>query len=221
MVFHLTPAGWTGVRARIRSSSGFEAASVDLERGVVPPVSAPGFVASHADEVAQGGCEDAVALVDDVLRVAQEMSEADLPVFGPAGLGAIAIGDPDLRADVAEELLDRLLGASGMGQETGIFAVVENPQPPASLADPQAGFVGTDHGSRQQLGADGGAGRREGLARRCENVDQGAFAEGKAEQVSHQARQPLEGDPLGEAQIDDEGPQVGAERRAGLEMTST
>ncbi len=94
------------------------------------------------------GGEDAVALalVDDVLGVAQEMGEAGLLVFrSPASLGAVAIGDPHLRPNVAEELFDRLLGAAGMGQKAGIFAVVENPQPPASLADPQAGFVGADH----------------------------------------------------------------------------
>ncbi len=40
----------------------------------------------------------------DRLGVAQEMSEAGLLVFGgPTGLGAIAVGDPDLRADVAED----------------------------------------------------------------------------------------------------------------------
>ena len=104
-----------------------------------------------------------------------------------------------------------------MGQETGVFAVVENPQPPASLADPQTGFVGTDHGSRQQLGADGGAAGGAALARRRQNVDQRAFADGKAEGVAHQARQPLESDALGEAQINDESPEVGAERRAWLE----
>ena len=43
-----------------------------------------------------------------------------------------------------------------------------------------------------------------------ENVDQRAFADGKAKHVAHQARQPLEADPLREAQIEDEGAQVGA-----------
>src|SRR5260370_1138477 len=80
-----------------------------------------GFVAGQADEVAKGGGEDAVALVDHVLGVAQEMGEAGLLVFGgPAGLGAVAVGHPRLRPDVAEKRLDRLLGASGMGQEKGI-----------------------------------------------------------------------------------------------------
>src|SRR5208337_1769443 len=158
------------------------------------------------------------ALVDDVLGVTQEMGEADLLVFrGPAGLGAVAIGDPHLWANVAEELLDRLLGAAGMGQEEGVLTVMEDPQPPASLADPQAGLVRTDHGSLQQPGADVGAGGGEALARLAQDVDQRAFADEKAKQIAHQARQALESDALGEAQIDDQRPQVGAERRARLE----
>ena len=118
-----------------------------------------GLVAGHADEVAKGGGEDAVALVDDVLGVAQEMGEADLPVLGPAGLGAVAIGHPHLRPNVAEEGLDRLLGAAGMGQEAGILAMMENPQPPASLADPQSRSRRSRSRFRQQSGADGGARR--------------------------------------------------------------
>ena len=113
----------------------------------------------------------------DCLRpvsMTERMSAGLLVIRGQAGLGAVAIGDPHLRPDAAEELLDRLLGAAGMGQKAGIFAVVENPQPPASLADPQAGFVGTDHGSRQQPRADGGAGGGEAPARLEENVDERA-----------------------------------------------
>ena len=190
---------------------------MEAERGVVPLVAPLRLIARQADEVAKSRGEDPVALVDDILRVAQEMGEADLLLFlGPAGLGAVAVGDPGVRADVAEELLNRVLGASGMGQEESVLAVMENPQPPASLVHPQAGLVGANDAARQELGADGGAGRGEALARASENVDESAFADGEAEQVAHQARQPLEGDPLGEAQIEDEGAQVGAERRAGL-----
>ncbi len=94
---------------------------------------------------------------------------------------------------------------------------MEHPQPPASLADPQPGFVGADHACLQQPGADGGAGGGEGLARALENVDQRALADRKAEGIAHQPRQPLKGDALGKAQIDDEGAQIGTERRAGFE----
>ena len=87
---------------------GFEASFVGFERDIVERVAPLGLLASHADEVAQAGSKNTVALVDDLLGVAQEMGEADLLLFpGPAGLGGVAIGDPGVRADVAEELLDR------------------------------------------------------------------------------------------------------------------
>ena len=90
---------------------GFEAASMEVERGLVPLVAPLRLVARQADEVAKSRGEDAVALVDDILRVAQEMGEADLLLFlGPAGLGAVAVGDPCVRADVYEKLLNRVLG---------------------------------------------------------------------------------------------------------------
>lgn len=57
----------------------------------------------------------------------------------------------------------------------------------------------------------------KGLARRRQNVDQRPFADVETKHVAHQARQPLEADVLGEAEIDDEGAQVGAEGRAGLQ----
>src|SRR5271157_49872 len=100
---------------------------MDCQRGVVPLAALLGLVASPPDESARCGGEVAVALVDDVPGVAQEMGEAGLLVHGPAGLGAIAVGDPDLRADVAEEFLDRLLGAVGTGQQRGAPAVMERP----------------------------------------------------------------------------------------------
>jgi hypothetical protein len=216
--FPFDPRAMDGGQVHHPVEFGFETSFVNSAGGVVPFVAPLGFVASQADEVAKGRREDAVALLDDILGVTQEMGEADLLVVGgPAGLGAVAIGDPHLRANVAEELLDRLLGASGMGQEEGVLTVMEDPQPPASLANPQAGLVGTDHGSFQQSGADVGAGGGEAFARLAQDVDQRAFADEKAEQIAHQARQALESDALGEAQIDDQRPQVGAERRAGLE----
>ena len=60
---------------------GLEAASMEVERGVVPLVAPLRLVAREADEVAKSRGEDAVALVDDILRVAQEMGEADLLLF--------------------------------------------------------------------------------------------------------------------------------------------
>ena len=79
---------------------GFEASLVDFESGVVPFAAPLGFVAGSADEVSQGGGEDAVALVDDVLGVAQEVGKAGLLVFrGPAGLARRIDRRPTLAAE--------------------------------------------------------------------------------------------------------------------------
>ena len=116
---------------------GFQASSVPFKRDVVQSVAPRRLIAGQSEKVAQRRGEDAVALVNHLLRVAQEMGEADLLVLlRPAGLGAVAIGDPDVRTNLAKERPDRLLGASGMSEETGVLAMVENPQPPTSLANP-------------------------------------------------------------------------------------
>ena len=60
---------------------GFQASSVPFKRDVV-------HIAGQSEKVAQRRGEDAVALVNHLLRVAQEMGEADLLVLlRPAGPG--------------------------------------------------------------------------------------------------------------------------------------
>ena len=91
--------------------------------------------------------------------------------------------------------------------------MVEDPQPPVPFADPQAGLVGLQ--DRFPTGAGRGCGwsawrRRPG---RVEDVDERALADVEAEEIGQQRGQALEGDALGEAQIDDEGAQVGTKGR--------
>ena len=52
------------------------------------------------------------------------------------------------------------------------------------------------------------------LARGVQHVDERALADLQPENIGQQRRQSLEGDPLREAQIDDEGAQILPERRA-------
>src|SRR5208282_510899 len=54
----------------------------------------------------------------------------------------------------------------------------------------------------------------EGAAARLDHVDQGAFADIEAEDMREQMRQALEADTLGVAQVQSQGCEVGAERRA-------
>ena len=171
--------------------------------------------AGPLQQVLQAGREGDVAGVDGVLGVADEMGEADLMVaFGPAHLGAVAIGDPEVGTDVAEEVRDHVLAAAGADDEAAVVAVMEDPGPPVPLADPHAGLVRLQHAAGEQAGADQARLAGEGVAAVVEHVDQRAFADLEPEQVGHQPRQPLERDGMGEAQVDDKGPQVRPERRA-------
>jgi len=69
-------------------------------------------------------------------------------------------------------------------------------------------------GPGKQSGADRAALRGEGVARGIQHVDERTLADLKPENIGQQRRQSLEGDPLREAQIDDEGAQILPERRA-------
>ena len=94
------------------------------------------------------------------------MSEADLIVDRrPAHLPAVAVGDPEIGPEVAKEILNHFLGAQGRGDEKGAVVVVEDPQPPVSLADPQAGLVGLQDRSVEKPGADRGGRRRAAFSR--------------------------------------------------------
>ena len=122
-------AGWVnGAHGEDAIKLALKASFVDLESDVVPGVAPLCRLAGQTDEVAQRRGEDAVALVDHVLRVAQEMGEADLLVLlRPAGLGAVAIGDPGVRANGPEERPTASLERRGWREETGVLAMVENP----------------------------------------------------------------------------------------------
>ena len=79
------------------------------------------------------------------------MGQTDLLLLGgPAHLRRQAVGDPEIRTHLAEELGHHLLAPRGADHEAGGVVVMEHPQPPALLADPDAGFVRLDGRSGQQ-----------------------------------------------------------------------
>ena len=79
------------------------------------------------------------------------MSEADLMVLArPAHLRAEPIGDPDLGAEVTEELPDHGLAARGPDDEAGAVGVMKHPGPEGRLADADTGLVGGQGGAGQQ-----------------------------------------------------------------------
>ena len=92
---------------------------------------------------------------------------------------------------------------------------MEGPQPPVPLADPHAGLIRLQHAAGEQTGADQAPLPGEGRPAVGQHGDQGALADRKPKQIGHQPHQPLERDRMDEPQIDDKGPQVRTERRAG------
>ena len=56
--------------------------------------------------------------------------------------------------------------------------------------------------------------RGKGVTRGVQHVVERALADVEPEDIGQESRNSLEGDALGEAQIDDEGPQIFPERRA-------
>src|SRR5271168_1146980 len=166
----------------------------------------------------QARSERLVALVDDELSVAKQMSKTDLMLFfRPALLRAEAVRDPGVGTKGAQEFLDRHFAASRVAHEISVVAVMEHPQPPAPLADAKAGFVRADRGSLQKTGADGLACGPKAGARLLQDIDDCAFADVDAQEVAHQRGQALEPDALREPEIDYEGAQVGAVWRSRLQ----
>ena len=74
--------------------------------------------AGALEQAVQVGGKSAVALIDDVLNVADQMREAELMrVPGPADPAAQSVRQPDVGPPIAEELLGHRLGAAGVGHE--------------------------------------------------------------------------------------------------------
>jgi hypothetical protein len=56
------------------------------------------------------------------------MGEANLIfLFRPAELTAVAVRDPEIRAEIAEERRNNVLAARGISDEDGAVLVVEDP----------------------------------------------------------------------------------------------
>ena len=195
--------------------AGIEPRGIGFQGRVGEPFSSPPDPAGSAQQMPKLGREDVVAGVDGILHGADEMGEADLIVHGcPAHLPAIAVRHPEIGPEVRKEIRHHSVGAGGCGDEKGAVVMMENPQPPVLLADPQAGLVGLQDQTIEGFCADRRGRLGKGILCRVEDVDERALADVETEEIGQESSQALEGDALGEAQIDDEGAQVRPKGRA-------
>jgi hypothetical protein len=62
-------------------------------------------------------------------------------ICGPTHLTAIAVGHPIIGPEIAKKILDYLLGPRELSDEDSTIAMMENPQQPVRIIDPEASFV--------------------------------------------------------------------------------
>ena len=84
--------------------------------------------AGASQQMAQIGRDDGVALIDGVLHIADQMGEADLMFLArKTHLPAIAVRNPLIGPDIAQELRNHGLGARRLGLEDRAVTVMEHP----------------------------------------------------------------------------------------------
>jgi hypothetical protein len=127
---------------------GVERVGIAAQCGVGELRATTGDGGGALEQLAHAGREGAIAGVDGVLGLADEVGEADLMILlGPPHLGCEPVGNPELRAISSQEPLDHGPAAVGMDDEAGPVGVMEPPGPPVLLADPHTGFVGRKDGA--------------------------------------------------------------------------
>src|SRR5258708_17053110 len=101
------------------------------------------------------------------------------------------IGDPVVRAHLAEEFLDHVLAAARTDDEAGAVGMMEHPGPPGLLSDPRAGFVRPLDGAGEQPDADQARLPGERVPAVVLHRDPRNFAAAGAPQVGQHARYAL------------------------------
>ena len=86
------------------------------ESGVLEIGTAVADADSAQQELVEARCEAGVATVHRVLRIAQQMGQAQLAFLAMPGLGRVTVGHPDLGLGVAEEIIEHR-GAAAVGNQ--------------------------------------------------------------------------------------------------------
>src|SRR5271157_6036944 len=159
-------------------------------------------------------CEDRVAVIDRVLRITDQMGEAELVRLGVCALRRQAIRQPHLRPHAGEKVRRHALAARRRDHMIDGGGAAERPLPVRLALHARAGLVAGDHLAGAHGGGDLLCCRAERLAHTCQHVGDRALGDGQAEQAFAQLGQTLEADQLAAVQISDRSLYAGSERRA-------
>ena len=110
-----------GPEAQEAVEPAIEIGEIGFQGAVGQPVAPPPEGAGALEQALQAGRERGLALIDDVLDVADQMREAELMLApSPADLAAQPVRQPDVRPPVAQELLDDGLGAAASATKAAL-----------------------------------------------------------------------------------------------------
>ena len=142
------------------------------------------------------------------------MGKAKLALAAVPGLCSVTVGDPDLGLDAAEKIA-RHGGAAAVGdQMVDGGRRQQHPLPPVLALDPGRGLVRSHHRTGANLRGDRRCTRGERGLRAGQHLGDRALADADPEYLVEHPHQPFEANRLGDVQVQDEGRQIGAERRA-------
>ena len=160
------------------------------------------------------GGEDRVAVIDRVLRIADQVREAELVRLGVSALRGKSVGQPDLRLGATEKHRRHAFAACRRDHVGHGRGAAERSLPPRRAFHACACFVAGDHRARAHAGGDHVGVGCERLAGARQHVGDDALRDAQAEQAVEHFGQALETHQLAAVQIGDGRSDAGAERGA-------
>jgi hypothetical protein len=152
----------------------------------------------------EAGREDRIAVVDGILRIADQMREAELMLLGMLALRRQPVRQPQLRLYAGKKRRRHALAAGGGDDEGGGCRTAERPLPPGLALHARARLVAGDRLAGAHLLRDPLGRLSDCLADAGEHVGDDTLRDGEAEQSLADLGQPLVADHLAAVQVRDD-----------------
>src|ERR1700758_3528198 len=160
------------------------------------------------------GREDRIAVVDGILRITDQMREAELVLLGVPQLRGQPVRQPHLGLHATEKVCRHALAARRCDHMIDSGGAAERPLPPGLTLHARTRLVAGDPLACAHLCCDPLGRRCDGLADTSEHVGDSALRDCEAEQALADLGEPLEADHLAAVQVGDHRRDTRTERRA-------